>query len=169
MESIAPPTIGVKPGGKQHELGVKYAPIGMNALFSAAVYELNKDNVGIAVVQGDGTIEREPSANPVCAASIWKPRPKQPELTGGYSYMDQEVIRGTLSDGTSIEGNQFATAPKQTISLWTHYTLPDTGMSLGLGARYVDSYYFDAANTSKASRQRSSIPPSVTKSSRIPT
>ncbi|WP_163577706.1 TonB-dependent siderophore receptor [Halomonas faecis] len=154
VESIAPPTIGVKPErGKQHELGVKYAPIGMNALFSAAVYELNKDNVGIAVVQGDGTIEQETVGESRVRGFDLEAKAELTDnlsLTGGYSYMDQAVIRGTLSDGTSIEGNQFATAPKQTMSLWTHYTLPDTGMSLGLGARYVDSYYFDAANTSKS-------------------
>ena len=71
-------------------------------------------------------------------------------LTGGYSYMDQEVVRGTLRDGTSITGNRFATAPEQTASLWTHYALPDTGMSFGIGARYISAYYFDAANTSKS-------------------
>ncbi|WP_148253422.1 TonB-dependent siderophore receptor [Aidingimonas lacisalsi] len=154
VESIAPPTIGVKPErGKQHELGVKYAPIGMNALFSAAVYELNKDNVGIAVVQGDGTIERETVGESRVRGFDLEAKAELTDnlsLTGGYSYMDQEVIRGTLSDGTSIEGNQFATAPKQTVSLWTHYTLPDTGMRFGLGARYVDSYYFDAENSAKS-------------------
>ncbi|MES3676055.1 TonB-dependent siderophore receptor [Halomonas elongata] len=154
VESIAPPTIGVRPErGKQHELGMKYAPLGMNALFSAAVYELNKDNVSIAVVQGDGTIEQETIGESRVRGFDLEAKAELTDnlsLTGGYSYMDQEVIRGTLQDGTSIEGNKFATAPKQTASLWTHYSLPDTGASFGLGARYVDSYYFDAANTSKS-------------------
>lgn len=154
VESIAPPEIGIKPErGKQHELGVKYAPIGMNALFSAAVYELDKDNVGIAVVQDNGSIEQETVGESRVRGFDLEAKAELTDnlsLTGGYSYMDQEVIRGTLSDGTSIEGNQFATAPKQTVSLWTHYTLPDAGMSFGLGARYVDSYYFDAENSAKS-------------------
>lgn len=154
VESVAPPSIGVKPErGEQHELGVKYAPAGMNALFSAAVYELNKDDVTIAVVQDNGTIERETigesrvrgldmEAKVELAANL--------SLTGGYSYIEPKVIRGTLRDGSSLEGNEFATAPKHTASLWGHYTLPDTGMSFGLGARHVGAYYFDAANTSKS-------------------
>ncbi|MGO2054845.1 MAG: TonB-dependent receptor domain-containing protein, partial [Halomonadaceae bacterium] len=32
-----------------------------------------------------------------------------------------------------------------------YYTLPRQDMSVGLGARYIGSYYFDVANTSKSS------------------
>ncbi|ASK35861.1 TonB-dependent siderophore receptor [Alcanivorax sp. N3-2A] len=153
VESIAPPTIGVKPErGKQQELGAKYAPEGMNALFSAAVYELKKENESIRVVQDDGSIESETVGKSRVRGVDLEARTELTDnlsLTGGYSYMDQEVIRGTLRDGTSITGNQFATAPEQTASLWTHYTLPDTGMSFGIGARYVGAYYFNADNTSK--------------------
>ncbi|WP_097057764.1 TonB-dependent siderophore receptor [Alloalcanivorax xenomutans] len=154
VESVAPPAIGVKPErGEQHEIGVKYAPAGMNALFSAAVYELNKDDVTIAVVQDNGTIEQETIGESRVRGLDLEARVELTDnlsLIGGYSYIDPEVIRGTLGDGTSLEGREFAIAPKHTASLWGHYTLPDTGMSFGLGARHVGSYYFDAANTSKS-------------------
>ncbi|MCA0975053.1 TonB-dependent siderophore receptor [Halomonas denitrificans] len=154
VESVAPPSIGVTPErGEQYEVGLKYAPIGTNALFSASVYDLNQDDITIAVVQDSGIIERE---------TIGESRVRGLELEakvelsdnlsviGGYSYMDSEVERGTLRDGSSIEGNELTTTPEHMASLWTHYTLPDLNMSVGLGARYTGEYYFDTANTIKS-------------------
>ncbi|WP_110602082.1 TonB-dependent siderophore receptor [Salinicola lusitanus] len=154
VESVAPPTIGVTPErGKQQEIGLKYSPQGMNAQFSAAVYNLERDDVTIAVVQDNGAIDQQ---------TVGKSRARgldlevKAELTdslsvvGGYSYLDSEVEEGTLRDGTSIKGNDFAIAPKHTAMLWGYYTLPGEQMSVGLGARYTDGYYFDAANTAKS-------------------
>ncbi|MGY2436818.1 TonB-dependent receptor domain-containing protein, partial [Escherichia coli] len=46
VESVSPPEIGVTPKrGKQYEIGAKYSPAGMNALFSAAIYDLTQENV----------------------------------------------------------------------------------------------------------------------------
>ncbi|GAB2779572.1 TonB-dependent siderophore receptor [Halomonas shantousis] len=155
VESIAPPAIGTEPErGEQYELGVKYAPFGMNALFSAAVYDLTKDNVSIAVARDDGTgIDRETIGESRVRGLDLEVKAELTDnlsLIGGYSYMDSDVERGTLRDGTSIEGNEFTETPKHTASLWTYYTLPDMDMSVGLGARYTGSYYFDAENSAKS-------------------
>lgn len=154
VESVAPPTIGVKPErGEQVELGVKYAPLDKNALFSAAVYDLKKDDVNMSIVQDNGTIKQE---------TIGKTRVRgldfemKAELTddvtviGGYSYMKSEVIRGSTSTGKVLDDNEFVTAPRNTASLWGYYTLPNQTMDVGLGARYVGSYYFDADNSAKS-------------------
>ncbi|GEN29185.1 hypothetical protein HVA01_28310 [Halovibrio variabilis] len=45
-------------GANSNEIGAKYAPFGMNALFSAAIYDLTKNDVTIGVVQGNGVIEQ---------------------------------------------------------------------------------------------------------------
>ncbi|WP_198412787.1 TonB-dependent siderophore receptor [Marinobacter maroccanus] len=155
VESVAPPSIGVKPErGEQYELGVKYSPIAINALFSAAVYDLTKKDVSIRVVQSDGTIESETIGESRVRGLDLEARAELTDnldLTGGYSYMDSEVVRSNpLRDGTVIEGNEFAVAPQHTASLWSYYTLADMGMSFGLGARYIGSYYFNAANTAKS-------------------
>ncbi|WP_353220787.1 TonB-dependent siderophore receptor [Salinisphaera sp. S4-8] len=154
VESVAPPSIGVKPErGEQYELGVKYAPAGMNALFSAAVYDLSKDDVTIAVVQDNGTIERETIGKSWVRGLDLEAKAEltsKLSLTGGYSYMDSEVVRGTLRDGTSLEGKAFSIAPEHTASLWTYYRLPAWDMSMGVGARYIGAYYFDAANTDES-------------------
>jgi iron complex outermembrane receptor protein len=154
VESVAPPSIGVKPErGEQYEIGVKYAPAGMNALFSAAIYDLNKEDVTIAVVQDNGTIERETiGESRVRGLDLEAKAELTPNLslTAGYSYLDSEVVRGTLRDGTSLEGKEFTVAPEHTASLWTYYSFPSLDMSVGLGARYIGSYYFDADNTSES-------------------
>ncbi len=155
VESVSPPEIGVTPKtGNQYEVGVKYAPMGMNAIFSAAVYDLTQENVTIAVVRADGSgidnlVVGESRARGLdleAKAEITE----NVSVVGGYSYMDSEVKRGTLYDGTSIKGNQFVAAPEHSASLWTYYSIPATDVSVGLGARYVGSYYYDAANTGKS-------------------
>lgn len=154
VESVAPPTIGVTPErGKQYEIGVKYSPMGMNALFSAAVYDLTQEDVTIAVVQPNGTIERETIGESQVRGLDLEAKAELTDnlsLIGGYSYMESEVLRGALRSGVSLEGNEFATAPKHSASLWTYYTLPGTDMSFGLGARYTGAYHFDAANTGES-------------------
>ena len=158
VESVAPPSIGISPErGEQYEFGVKYAPAGINALFSASIYELTKKDVTIAVVQSDGRIERETVGESRVRGFDLEGKAELTEtisILGGYSYIDSEVIRGTLRDGTSLAGNEFTSTPKHIFSLWANYTVPGSGlrgdMTFGLGARYLGSYYFDAANTGKS-------------------
>ncbi|OJA06912.1 TonB-dependent siderophore receptor [Halomonas sp. QHL1] len=151
VESVAPPTIGVKPErGEQYEIGAKYAPFGMNALFSAAIYDLTKNDVTISVVQDNGVIEQETVGESRVRGLDLEAKTELTEnlsLIGGYSYMESEVVR---DDNASREGNEFTTAPNHTASLWGYYTVPGREMSFGLGARYISSYYFDVANTSKS-------------------
>ena len=154
VESVAPPTIGVTPErGKQQEIGLKYSPDGMNAQFSAAIYNLERDDVTIAVVQDNGAIDQQTIGTSRARGLDLEAKAELTDnlsIVGGYSYLDTEVEEGTLRDGTSIKGNDFAIAPKHTAMLWGYYTLPGEKMSVGLGARYTDGYYFDAANTSKS-------------------
>ncbi|PZQ48017.1 MAG: TonB-dependent siderophore receptor [Rhodovulum sulfidophilum] len=155
VESVAPPQIGVTPErGDQYEVGVKYEPAGYNALITAAVFDLTRDDVTIAVVQDDGTIVRQ---------VVGEMRSRGLEIEGkaelfdnfnvvaGYTYLDTDVVEGTLRDGTSIAGNQFASVPRDMASVWGYYTFPGAGargdISLGLGARYIGSYYFNAENS----------------------
>ena len=159
VESVAPPGIGVEPErGEQYELGVKYQPLGTNALFSASVYDLRKNNVTVAVVQPDGNITRE---------LVGEQRVRGIDLEGkaevannldviaSYSYMKSEVLRSDPIRGADVEGNEFSEVPNHMASLWVNYTLPGTetrgDMTFGLGARYIGSYYFAISNaTGKA-------------------
>ncbi|MEH6486707.1 MULTISPECIES: TonB-dependent siderophore receptor [Pseudomonas] len=154
VESVSPPTIGVTPErGKQYEIGVKYAPSGSNSLFSAAIYDLSQDDVTIGVVQPNGTIEQETIGESRVKGLDLEAKAELTEylsLIGGYSYMESEVVRGTVFGGTSIKGNEFSAAPKHSASLWTYYNVPNTDVSVGLGARYIGEYYFDATNSAES-------------------
>ncbi|KAB0550890.1 TonB-dependent siderophore receptor [Pseudomonas argentinensis] len=154
VESVSPPEIGTTPKrGKQYEVGVKYSPMGMNALFSAAIYDLTQEDVTIAVVVPGGGIQQQNVGETNVRGLDLEAKAELTEnlsLVGGYSYMKSDVVRGTLWDGTSLKGNEFEVTPQHSASLWTYYDLPGTAMSVGLGARYVGSYYFDPANTSKS-------------------
>ncbi len=154
VESVAPPSIGVKPErGEQLEAGVKFAPLSMNALFSAAVYNLEKNDVTMAIVQGDGTIERETIGETRVRGLDLEVKAEVTDsfnVTGGYSYTKSKVIRGSTRSGDVLDGNAFATVPNHSASVWGYYTLPNKTMDIGLGARYVGTYYFDAANKGKS-------------------
>lgn len=153
VESVSPPQVGVTPQtGKQYEIGVKYSPMNMDALFSAAVYDLTQENVTIAVVLPSGIIEQQTVGESHIRGLDLEAKAQLTQelsLIGAYSYMDSEVIRGSLRDGSSLKGNEFATVPKHSASLWSYYDVPGTDVSVGLGARYVGAYYLNAANTSK--------------------
>ncbi|WP_419710182.1 TonB-dependent siderophore receptor [Pseudomonas sp. NFX224] len=154
VESVSPPQVGVTPQtGRQYEVGVKYSPMAMDALFSAAVYDLTQENVTIAVVLPSGIIEQQTVGESRVRGLDLEAKAQVTQnlsLIGGYSYMESEVLRGTLFDGSSLKGNEFTTAPKHSASLWSYYSLPGTDVSVGLGARYVGAYYMNAANTDKS-------------------
>ncbi|MFG0862465.1 TonB-dependent siderophore receptor [Pseudomonas sp. CJQ_13] len=154
VESVSPPQVGVTPQtGKQYEVGIKYSPMGMDALFSAAVYDLTQENVTIAVVLPSGIIEQQTVGESRVRGLDLEAKAQVTQdisVIGAYSYMESEVLRGSLYDGSSLKGNEFTTAPKHTASLWSYYDVPGTDVSVGLGARYVGAYYMDAANTKKS-------------------
>ncbi|WP_410480230.1 TonB-dependent siderophore receptor [Pseudomonas sp. DCA-1] len=154
VESVSPPQVGVTPQtGKQYEVGIKYSPMGMDALFSAAVYDLTQENVTIAVVLPSGIIEQQTVGESRVRGLDLEAKAQVTQdisVIGAYSYMESEVLRGSLYDGSSLKGNEFTTAPKHTASLWSYYDIPGTDVSVGLGARYVGAYYMDAANTKKS-------------------
>ena len=153
VESVSPPQVGVTPQtGRQYEVGVKYSPMGMDALFSAAVYDLTQENVTIAVVLPSGIIEQQTVGESRVRGLDLEAKAQVTQdisVIGAYSYMESEVLRGSLYDGSSLKGKAFTTAPKHSASLWSYYSIPDTDVSVGLGARYVGAYYMDAANTKK--------------------
>lgn len=134
--------------GKQAEIGIKYAPEGMDALFSAALYHLEQTNVQTTdpdqplnrIQTGEVTsrgLELSASANISPAF----------RLTASYSANDLEV---TSSTDPLARGNRPTGSPEHLASLWGRYEVqrgPLEGASLGAGLRYVGETYADASNT----------------------
>lgn len=154
VESVAPPTIGVEPErGRQSELGIKYSPSNMNALFTASVYQLEKKDITISVADSmTGNITRQTIGKSRVRGLDLEAKAElfdNFDLTAGYSYMESEVLKGVVY-GDDVSGNEFSVAPNNTASLWGNYSLFNDALSVGLGTRYVGSYYFDAQNTEKS-------------------
>ena len=165
VESVAPPEIGIDPErGEQYEIGVKYEPTGMNAIVSASIYDLTKNNVTIPVENPEnGVITYEVIGETRVRGFDVEGKAEIDEnlsVLASYSYLDTEVVRGDAY-GTDISGNEFASVPNHIASIWVNYTVPgnDTrgDMTFGLGARYLGSYYFNATNDSGKSKAMTTL------------
>lgn len=169
VQSVAPPSIGTQPErGEQYEVGVKYQPENINALFTASVYDLTKKNVVVPVVLPSGVIERQTIGESRVRGFELEARAELAEgltLSGGYSYQMSNYVRGNVR-GTTVDGNEFATVPNHLASIWLNYDLPNTGglgdMSVGVGARYVGSYYYNVYNNTGKSPAQTYVDASFT-------
>ncbi|MDB6453038.1 TonB-dependent siderophore receptor [Falsirhodobacter sp. 20TX0035] len=133
--------------GKQYEIGVKYQPEAMRALFSAALFDLTKENItrtdastGLQYLTGEirsRGLELEARAEVMDGL----------ELIAAYTYIDTEV----QDELSGLQGNELEKVPNHLASLWSNYTLAGDGtrgdMTFGLGARYTGTYFNTAANT----------------------
>lgn len=133
--------------GVQYEVGVKYQPLGWNALFTFAAFDLTRDNVVVYApptytasqlgqVKSRG-IELEGT---ISLADGWN-------LRAAYAYVDAELSRDPVNLGKAP-----TTVPLNRASLWSDYTLQTgqlAGLQFGGGVRYVGATWGDDANTFK--------------------
>ncbi|MDE1145048.1 MAG: TonB-dependent siderophore receptor [Azospirillaceae bacterium] len=152
------PTVGVdvngtafKPTkGKQWEVGVKYEPTFIQALFTVSAFNIEQTNVltpsavpGFNVQQGEVRsrgLEFEARGNIT----------KNLELIGALTLLDTAVTETTVA--TTL-GKRPQAVPDYYGSVWANYNIDSgllDGLSLGGGVRFVGSSYADDANTIKA-------------------
>lgn len=134
--------------GSQYEIGAKYKPDDLNALFTLALFDLTQKNVaewnasytqqyqvGKINVQG---VEFESKVGLTDRFN----------LTAGYAYSSAKIKDDIDS---SLIDNQPFLVPKHSASLWADYTIPGNGtigdINFGAGARFVGTTYSDNANT----------------------
>ncbi|MFD2237925.1 TonB-dependent siderophore receptor [Aureimonas populi] len=138
---------------EQFEVGLKYAPAGMNMLLTAAFYELTQKGVVQGVWSSDlgqtvysqiGEIRSrgvELSARAELAQGF--------SLVGGYAYLDSQI---TESANASEVGRTPARTPAHTASLWGTYAVQHgalEGLKVGGGLRHIGTSYGNAANEFK--------------------
>lgn len=134
--------------GEGKEIGIKFMPVGTNLMFTAAVFEIDQNNVlsgdpntgGLTSVQTDAArvrgYEFEIRGNVT----------REFEIVAGYSHLDPKVTK-------SVAGNVGKYLPNVNLeqaSLWGKYTWHDgalAGLGIGVGVRYVGENYGDFANT----------------------
>lgn len=134
---------------EQYEVGVRWRPETFNALFSAALYQIDKTNVlttdpdpdhkGFWVQTGEVRhrgLELEADVSLTEGLSA----------VAGYSFIDAKITSSNDGD----EGNRPALVPEHEASLWTNYAFQSdrfAGLSVGGGVRYIGSSYGDSTNT----------------------
>lgn len=130
------PTTGV-----QYEVGLKFEPRGLNASFTAAVYELTRQNLLTAdlnnpleSVQAGEVRSRgvELEARAELASRL--------DLVAAYTYTDAEITRSNNGD----QGRVPSSTPRHTASLWGDYrwsASTDHGLTTSLGVRNVGKSY----------------------------
>ena len=131
---------------EQYELGLRWRPESFNALFSAALYQIEKtnvlttdpDHIGFWVQTGEVRHRGlELEANLSLAQGL--------SAVAGYSYIDAKITSSNDGD----EGNRPALVPEHEASLWANYAVQDerfAGLSFGAGVRYVGMSYGDSTN-----------------------
>jgi len=147
--SLASRPDGVKPQeGTQYEIGVKYQPEAIDALFTAAVFDLTQENVSqynsatrtyhqIGEINSRGLeLEGKMSLD------------EQTNMTLAYTYLDAEI----KDDLTAANiGNRPANVPEHQASAWLDYTIPGQGalgdLTLGGGVRFVGERQRNDGNT----------------------
>ncbi len=130
--------------GEQYEIGVKYAPRRIDALFTLSAFHLTQENVltpdtdpghtGFSVQTGEVEIRGVELEGKMALAQGLS-------LTGGVTWMDSEVTR---SNTAGEEGEPKGAIPDHMASLWLDYTLQDgpaAGLGAGVGVRYIGSRY----------------------------
>ncbi len=134
--------------GKQTEVGIKYEPVGLNGHFSAAYFDLVRQNVLVTdpnnalLSTQTGEVasrgwEFEAVANPTRGL----------KMTAAYTIYNIET---TEDLNPANIGKVPIGVPQQFGSLWADYTLQSgalRGFGFGAAVRYVGKSYADAANT----------------------
>ncbi|MGF0540669.1 TonB-dependent siderophore receptor [Agrobacterium sp. ES01] len=151
-DSVAPPSIGTAPElGEQYEIGVKYRPDDVPALFTASVYDLTKNNI---TRTNPATMMQETIGEVRVRGIDLEAKAEMNDnlsLTAAYSYMKSKIVENGTSGN---EGNEMSFVPNHSASLWLDYALEGEGqrgdMTFGVGARYQGPYFFTDANEIKS-------------------
>lgn len=152
------PVVGVDASGaafkpkdaEQFEVGVKYQPTFINALFTVSAFDIRQQNVltpgpvpGFNVQQGEirsRGLEFEARGQII----------DNLEVIGALTLLDTTVTRSTTA---AIIGNRPQAVPTYFGSLWSNYKVTSgafNGLTVGAGIRFVGASFADDANTIKS-------------------
>ncbi|MCR6478531.1 TonB-dependent siderophore receptor [Variovorax sp. ZS18.2.2] len=134
--------------GRQFEVGLKYRPPGMDALFTLSAFDLRKNNVTTSS-----------PLSPGFTLQIGEVRTSGPEFEARASLTEQikmvasvTLLNAKVTRSLRYEelGKQPTQTARKTAALWLDYRFANPelqGWSIGGGVRYVDKVPADVANT----------------------
>lgn len=141
--------------GRQYELGIQYEPIGRNARYTAAIFDLRQQNVltsdplnEVYTSEPDYSVQTGEVASKGLELEATLTPVKGLNIIAAYTLLDNKTTKS--NDETAI-GKHTVGIAKHNASLWTDYTVQDgklKGLGFGGGLRYIGSRY-NSANTVK--------------------
>lgn len=136
---------------KQIEGGVKWQPVGSNALYTASYFEITQTNIPLADPLNPGFFIQTGEA----VAKGFELEGKASLFEGfnlifGFAHLDTKVTKNPSNP--ALVGNRLANAPANTLSLFADYAFPlgspFGGFRAGAGVRYVGART-DATNVDR--------------------
>ena len=135
--------------GQQYEVGIKYQPTSFKGLFTAAAFDITRQNYltfdNDFSARQTGEIRSrglEFEATAEVAEGV--------DLIAAYTWLPQFEI--TKSSAPEEVGKREPTVPEHMASLWLHYRFrygPLTGFGFGGGVRYIGETFGDIANSNR--------------------
>lgn len=122
--------------GKQLEAGVRYQPPGTRSSYSAAVFDLRRQNYISRDAQGRARQTGEVSIRGLELEAALQPV-RNSNLVASYAYTPTADV--TQSSRPLLLGKQNQPVSRNQLAVWGDYRLP-VGVTLGLGARHVGSH-----------------------------
>ncbi|MBE9607442.1 TonB-dependent siderophore receptor [Acetobacteraceae bacterium H6797] len=127
--------------GQQYEVGIKYQPTGINALFTAALFNLKRNNLQVYTSSGQ-TFQTGSARSQGLELEAKYSLTESLNLTASYTWLDTVYT----AERPAGSGKHLPAVPEHQGSAWAYYTFNDgplSGLSLGAGARYTGQTWSD--------------------------
>jgi len=122
--------------GKQYEVGLKYQPPGTDMLFTAAAYDLTRENIVVTDTLGTSTPVGEAKVRGFELEAVGNVN-ENLKLTAAYTYANSKMTKVT----NPLDKNRpLPLTPENSASAWADYTWRTgllEGFGIGFGVRYV--------------------------------
>ncbi|KIP88712.1 TonB-dependent siderophore receptor [Pseudomonas fulva] len=122
--------------GKQYELGIKYQPPGSDILFTAAAYDLKRQNIITTSTAGATEPVREVQVRGLELEAVGNVSDNL-KITAAYTYANSKMTKvGDPRD----KNRALPLTPENQASIWADYTWNNgalAGFGVGFGARYI--------------------------------
>ncbi|WP_296270960.1 TonB-dependent siderophore receptor [Pseudomonas sp. UBA6323] len=131
---------------EQYEVGLKYEPKGWNTMFTAAVFDLRKEDD----VYTENNLPRQvgESRSKGLELEVNSDITANLNVTAAYTYTDVRITKD--APNSLVEGKQMTGVPRNQASIWANYRFLDgalRGLRLGGGVRHFDSTFAYTAET----------------------
>ena len=142
--------------GQQYEVGVKYQPVGTDALFTVAAFDIRRKNLLTPIPGCVGTGCQEQTGEVRSQGVEFEARGELMRglsVIGNYSYIDNAYTKdNATATRASLKGTTPAGIPAHQASAWTRYQVQSgalAGLGLAAGVRYLGSTQGDSINSFK--------------------